>query len=271
MSGRSRTAQRSDAVDAAVRAGLVCYGLVHLLVALVAIRLALGDRSGSADSTGALRQLAQQPAGRLMVGAVAVGLGLLVLWRLLELWQVAREESGADRLRAGGGHVLKVVVYASLAYSAAQVATSDRGASEGGGRSTEETITARVLALPAGQVLVVLGALAIVGYGARLVWKGLSRDHADDLAAEGRTGEAGRAYLTLGMVGYVAKGAAIAVIGLLVGGAGLTRDADQSGGLDEALQEILQQPFGPVLLVAVGLGLAAYGAFCFARARHLSR
>ena len=34
---------------------------------------------------------------------------------------------------------------------------------------------------------------------------------------------------------------------------------------------MLEQPFGPVLLTAIALGIAAYGLFCFARAKHLSR
>ena len=38
-----------------------------------------------------------------------------------------------------------------------------------------------------------------------------------------------------------------------------------------ALQEVLEQPFGPFLLGAIALGIGCYGLFCFARARHLSR
>jgi hypothetical protein len=34
---------------------------------------------------------------------------------------------------------------------------------------------------------------------------------------------------------------------------------------------VLAQPFGQVLIIAIGIGLACYGLFCFARARHLSR
>ncbi|MGZ4457203.1 MAG: DUF1206 domain-containing protein, partial [Nocardioides sp.] len=31
------------------------------------------------------------------------------------------------------------------------------------------------------------------------------------------------------------------------------------------------QPFGPFLLGLIAVGIACYGLFCFARARHLSR
>jgi hypothetical protein len=33
----------------------------------------------------------------------------------------------------------------------------------------------------------------------------------------------------------------------------------------------MQQPFGPYLLFAVGIGIACYGLFSLAQARHLDR
>ena len=46
--------------------------------------------------------------------------------------------------------------------------------------------------------------------------------------------------------------------------------AKKSGGLDVALQTVLEAPFGPVLLGAIALGIISYGVFCLARAKHLS-
>jgi hypothetical protein len=60
------------------------------------------------------------------------------------------------------------------------------------------------------------------------------------------------------------------VIGVLFVYAAIDHNAKKSGGLDQAAQKILQQPFGPVLLFAISVGIGCYGLFCFARARHLS-
>lgn len=264
MTNASLAAQkvdRSDALDHVARAGLVAYGVVHLLIAIIAGRLALGDRSGSADSTGALKELAAQPFGSVLVWTVAVGLLMLVFWRAVELFT---SDGALDRVKSAG----RAVVYAVLAYSAVRVALSGGG---GGGGNTEETMTARLMALPAGRWLVGAVGVGILVYAAVLIWRGVSRKHAEELATEGRTGSAGRAYLALGTVGHVAKGIAFGVVGGLVVHAGLTHDADSSGGLDQALLEVLEQPFGPVLLLAVAVGIGCFAAFCFARARHLSR
>ena len=125
--------------------------------------------------------------------------------------------------------------------------------------------------LPGGQLIVGAIGLAIIGYGISLVVRGWTEKFREHLDAQGQSGKDGSAYVMLGKVGYIAKGIAIAIVGGLFGYAAITHEAKKSGGLDQALQTVLEQPFGPVLLIAIGLGIAAYGLFCFARAKHLSR
>jgi hypothetical protein len=67
----------------------------------------------------------------------------------------------------------------------------------------------------------------------------------------------------LGTLGFLAKGVAYAVIGALLMTAAVEVDPKKAGGLDAALKTLAAQPFGVVLLVVVGLGLAAYGCYCF--------
>ena len=262
-----RRADSSQWFDRAIRVGLVAYGVVHLLVAWLGVQLALGSRTENVSTTGALRQLAQQPFGTVLLYVVAFGLFALVLWRLLEAGLGHQDEDGGKRVAKRAGSAAKAVIYGALGLSALQMAM---GSGSGGGGGTQG-MTAQVMKWPGGQVLVAAAGLAVVGYGGYLVWRGLSDKHAEQLRSEGRSGESGRAYLLLGKVGYLAKGAALAVIGVLIGWAALTMDPEKSGGLDQALGSLLQQPFGPALVAAVSVGLGCYGLFCFARARHLSR
>lgn len=262
---RARAAERSPWLDHAVRFGLVAYGVVHLLIGWLALQLALHRAEGEASGSGALHELAGQPFGTVMLLAIALGMALLVAWQVLE---AAYGHDGKDGTSLRGAQAVslgKAAIYGTLGWTAVKTAL---GEDSGGG---EDALTARVMALPFGVWLVGLIGLGIVAYGVSLVVRGLSEGFADGLDAEGRSGEVGRVYLLLGRAGHLAKGAAIIVVGGLFGYAAWTRDADESGGLDVALRRILQQPFGPWLLGAVAVGLAAYGLFCFARARHLSR
>lgn len=263
-----RKAHRSDALDHAVRAGLIAYGGVHLLIGLLAVRLALGDRGEEASATGALQELATKPFGEVLVWAVALGMLLLVVWRALEVVFGHRDESDdASRNRKRAASALKGVLYAALGVTAIRVAVGSSSSSGSGSRGT----TAKVMDLPGGQWLVVAVGLAVLGYAGTLVWRGWTEKFAEHLETEGKMGSSGAAYLLLGKVGYIAKGSALAVVGVLFCYAGFTHEAQKSGGLDVALHRVLAQPFGPYLLIAVGLGIGCYGLYCLVRARHLDR
>lgn len=266
---RSAASPERDWVENAARAGLVAYAVVYLVIGWLAVQLAFGDRQGKPSSSGAMRELAQQPLGGFLVWAVSLGMFLLVLWQLLEAAFGHRDADDdkarlAKRLMSLG----KAVLYAAVGVSGLKVAT---GAGGGGGGSSQETWTAKVMGWPAGQLLVGLVALGIVAYGAYQVYLAWSEKFVEKLDAEGRSGNSGRAYHAFGQAGYTAKGVVIAIVGGLLGYAAITHDAKKSGGVDQALFEVLDKPYGPVLLCLMGAGLLCYGLFTLARSRHLSR
>ena len=262
-----REAHQSSWMDAAARVGLVAYGVVYLLMGWVAAQVALGDRSEDASPNGALHELASQPFGRVLVWAVAAGLLLLLVWQLMEAAFGHREHEGVHRLRRRLVSVGKAVVYGALAVTAARVATGSSSSSN----KTSRGATAKLMDLPGGQWLVFLVGLGFLVAAVVFVWQGWQEKFAEHLETEGKLGYSGAAYLLMGKVGYIAKGVAFALVGGLLCYAGLTHESEKSGGLDQALQEVLKQPFGPYLLFAMALGLACYGLFALAQARHLDR
>lgn len=253
----------SDWVDAAVRFGLVVHGAVYLLLGVLAARLAFGDYRGSV-SKGAFKQLAESPFGTALLVLVALGMGLLVVWKALDAAVGHREKSGVTRLRMRGADAFKGIVYAWVAYKAVKTALGSKG---GGSRAN----TADLMELPLGTWIVGLIGLSIVLYGAAHVWQAVTGRLRENLTAEGRSGGSGTAYLLVGTIGYLAKGLAFSMIGALFVYAAVTERPRRSGGLDGALHRILERPFGSWLLLAMALGLACYGVFSIIRARHLRR
>jgi hypothetical protein len=262
-----READRSDWVDHAGRVGLVAYGVMHLLIAWLALQLAFGDRQESASAQGAMHELASQPFGDVLVWAIAIGLFLLTLWQAIEALFGHRDLSGGKRARKRLASGAKAVIYAALGVSALRIAT---GSSSTSSEKETDSWTARLMDLPAGQLLVGAVGLVILGIGGYFVVRAWTEKYAEELTTEGKTGKAGTAYLWFGKIGYTAKGIAFGIVGALFGYAALTHDPHKSGGLDQALTELLDQPFGPFLLAAVAAGIGCYGLFCFARARHIS-
>ena len=261
-----REANDSDWLDYAIRAGLVAYGIVHLMIAWLAAQLALGEQEGKASSTGALQELAEGSFGTILIWLIAVGMILLVLWRLLEAALGHEDEDGKDQIRKRLGSLAKAVIYGAIAVSAVKVATGS--SSQGGG---SDSTTAKLMDLPAGRWIVAGVGLAIIAYGANLVRRAWTEKFREHLSAEGKSGDVGKAYIWFGKAGYMAKGISIAIVGGLFCYAAYTHEPNKSGGLDVALHKVLEQPFGQFLLLAIAAGIACYGLFCFARARHLSR
>jgi hypothetical protein len=262
----ARQAHRSDWVDGAARIGLLAYGLVHVVVGWLALQLATGDRAGHASGKGAIRELAEQPFGLVVVWLVAVGLLLLALWRAIEALVGHREDEGFTRTRRRLTSAGRTVVYGYLAWSAFSIALG--GGSSGGG--TEST-TARLMSQPGGQVLVATVGVVIVAIGVALVRRAWTDRFAEEMDQRGLQGTSGTVYVWLGKIGTVSKGAAFGIVGALFGWAAVTHEPDKSGGLDQALAELLDKPLGPYLLAVIALGFVAYGAFCVIQAWHFDR
>ncbi len=259
-----------DWLDVAARVGLAAYGVVHLVVAWLALQLAFGDRKGSPSSSGAVSELAQQPFGKVLVWAVAVGMLLLVVWQGIEAVAGHRDEDGGKRtgkrlLSAG-----KAVVYGAIGVSALKVATGSGSSGKSSEKQTD-SLTAKLMDLPAGQLVVGAVGVGILAVGVAFAVRAWTEKYAKHLDAEGKSGNTGTAYLWFGKLGYAAKGVALGVVGALFCFAAVTHDPNESGGLDQALKEVLDKPFGPVLLGVIAVGIGCYGLFCLARARHLSR
>jgi hypothetical protein len=158
------------------------------------------------------------------------------------------------------------VIYTVLGVSATRVVLG-AGSSGSGAKS----YTAQAMDVPLGQVLVGVVGLVVVGVGVGMGWHSLSGGYAENLAAEGRHAEAGRLYLLAGRAGYLAKGVGACLVGGVICYAAITHQSRKSGGLDQAVRDLVRQPYGGTLLVVIAAGIACYGLFCFARSRHLHR
>jgi hypothetical protein len=258
--------QHSKSLDRGIRFGMVVYGIVHLVVAWLAVQLALGQSHENASQKGAMQTLAKQPFGPLLLWLIAIGMFVLVLWRVLEVFVGHQEYSGGKRWRRRATSAFKAVIYGYIGYIALRYAIGSDSSS-----SSSTSYTKTLMNQPYGRWIVGGVGAAIIVYGLSYARRGWTAKFMENLDARGMLGDTGAAYRVVGKIGYIAKGIAFCIVGGLFVAAAYTHDAKKSGGLDDALHTVLQQPFGPFLLILIGAGIACYGLFCFARARHLSK
>lgn len=265
--GAVRTATNSQGARVAARVGYLINGVLHLLIAYIIFRIAIGSGHGDADQSGALATLAETRGGFIALWGVAIALVPLTLWRLAEtvlgLHPTEHHDPDPDpddfllvnRLKALG----LAIVYAAVASMAVQFALGSRNS------SVERSVglSTWLMRSPEGKAVLAVAGLGIVAIGTYFAFKGASRRFRDDLTISG-----GRLLTVLGACGHVAEGLVLAVAGLLVIVASIRADPSKATGLDGAVKTLGQMPFGSVLIALAAAGFAAYGLYSFALTRY---
>lgn len=256
--GASRRAHRSRGMETMARAGYATSGLLHLILGWIVISMGMpGSQEGEASQSGALARIADQPFGAAVLGFSAAAFVALAFWQVLR----AVNGSGAgDRVKAAG----TAAAYLLLGVMAARFALG-----MGGGDTDEQGITATIMGYPLGRVAIAAVGAGIVAVGIGHCYTGWTQKFAERLRGSSAA-PVSSAVVVVGRVGYLAKGLALGVLGGLFATAAIQADPEEAGGLDRAFAEIGAQPFGSVLLVITGAGIACFGLFCFARARYES-
>ncbi|HEX8631842.1 MAG TPA: DUF1206 domain-containing protein, partial [Catenuloplanes sp.] len=222
------------------RGGLAAYGLVHFTIAYLAARIAFGAGSAKADKAGALATFAAQTGGRALLWAVTVGLAMLVVWRVGEATVGLRwVQPKTKRRRKRIENAATAIVFAVLAISAGKLA-SGAGA---GTDDRQEEFTARVLALPFGQLLVGAAGAALIAFGSVLAYRGVHKKFLADLDLSTASPTARKVAVRLGQAGYPAVGATYAIIGLLIAAMAATFNPKKAVGLDAALTTLAARPY----------------------------
>jgi hypothetical protein len=270
----AQSAARSTALRRIAQLGLLGYALLHLLIAYLAVQLAWfqgsPSRSGnrSADQSGALTLLARSTVGDLLLWILAAGLAGLCLWQAAEVLRHHRHLPPPGRERWSALFQLVKTVGTGVMYGYLAVAALRTALGHGQGRTREQSTVRGVLGWPGGQALVVAVAAITAAIGIYLLVKGLRSGFSDEFDL-GTVSPALRelTHRTI-QVGFVLKGVALALVGVVVAWAAVTFDPKQADGLDGALRTVASAPFGQWLLTVIALGLAAFAVYCLARARH---
>ena len=256
----AHAAQNSTLFRVLARIGYVVLGILHILIGVIAISIA-GGGGGEADQGGALEQIQRAPAGVALLWVIVLGLLALAIWQIAEAL-VERDPDTKKKWGHRAKFVGTAVAYLAIAGTALIYALGGQSQSS----DSSQSFSAQLLAAPAGVALLVVVGTVVAAIGAAFVVRGITRAFEKHLDLPG--GTVGKSVVIFGVVGYIAKGVAVAVTGILFVVAAVTHDPEAAGGLDAALRTLASLPFGVVILWVVGAGLVLYGLFCFARARY---
>lgn len=248
--------------------GLSAKGVVYCLVGIIAFMAAFeidGKSTQKAGKSGIFQTILEQPFGKWLLAAVALGLACYTIWRFIQALQDSNNQGSdakgvAKRLR----YAFSGIVYAGLAFLAAKLVLGN-GGSNGDSR---ETLARELLQQPFGQWLVGIVAVITMLTGVYQIYYGLSEKYKKKVQSGGFKSDIEQKMVRVGKIGYVARGVVWLVIGYLFLKAAMQTNPEQAGGSSSAFAFLESASYGSYLLGAVALGLICYGVFMFMRAKY---
>ncbi len=245
------------------RAGFVARGVIYGIIGVLALKLALGAGGKATNQQGALKTIAHQPFGKLLLTLVAIGLGGYALWRFVRA-VLGHGPEGSDSRFDRVAAFASGLVYAGMCFVAVKL-LAGAGAGTSG---NPHKAAAGVFGWPAGTWLVGIAGAIMIGVGLYQGYRGLSKDFLNDSKTE-QMSPAVRMWITrLGVFGHLARMVVFALVGVFLIKAARDYNAKAAIGLDGALAKIVHASYGPWLLGIVASGLIAFALYSLSDARY---
>ncbi|HZW03575.1 MAG TPA: DUF1206 domain-containing protein [Anaerolineaceae bacterium] len=241
------------------RLGYAVNGFLYILIGFLAIQVAFGGRGRLVDHTGALKAIAAEPLGEILLMVIAVGLVGSILWSIIRAWlDPYRAGNGVRGIFTRVGYLVSSISYGALLLPTLQTLFH---APVRGGEEGAEQVSASILATDYGPWLLTAVGLAVCGVGIVQILVTTRRDFGMQFDRYQLTPQQEKWIQHIGRFGSAARGVVFVEIGILTVYAALTVDPEKVDGIDGALLVFAQQSYGMVLLGVIAAGLIAFGLY----------
>ena len=258
--------QAAPWVERMARLGYGAKGVVYIVIGILAVEAAFSAGGKTTNSQGALTTIFQEPFGQFLLAIVGIGLAGYALWRFVEAG-LDSEHKGheAKGMAVRAGYVCSGIGYGLLSLTAFQLIM---GRPHSNGTNATQDWTAKLLSAPFGQLLVGLIGLVIIGVGIGNFVKGYKADFKKRLKIDEIPQGLQSWAIFSGRWGYMARGVVFTIVGGFFVEAAWHANPQQAKGIGSALDLLAEQPYGPLLLGIVAVGLVSYGIFMLVTAKY---
>jgi len=265
--GEASAAKKARPFHWLVRAGFLARGITYGLIGVLALAIALGDKTmGAAPSQqGALELIARATLGRIALIAIAAGLLAYALWKLGQAFM-------GRGLEGSGGHDAKDRV-ANLAGGVAYlgffaVAIRALMGSAGNASSESRQAAAGVLGWPGGQFLVGAAGATLIAISLYQAYDAVRGGFAGDSKLGQMSPDQRRMFMLLGRLGLGARSLVFVLVGYFLLDTAMDFNPQTAVSVDGAIARLHQQPMGAWLVGLVAAGLITFAVFSLLEGRY---
>ncbi|OIU69616.1 DUF1206 domain-containing protein [Rossellomorea aquimaris] len=250
------------------RVGFISRGSVYLLIGALALMAAFGAGGSMSDTSGAFSAVAQAPFGEVLLWIVGFGIIGIVIWSFIE---AVKDPGHSDSLMKSAfrrlTHVISGIIYGALSYNAFMIAMHAKS-----GSGSEQSTSAKLLSQPFGQWIIGIVGAIIIGFALHEMYIAVTGKFTKDFKRHEMSEKEWEAGRKAGRMGIFSRGFVFLFVGYFFTQTAITADPDKTKGLDGALLEIAQQPYGQWILAIVAAGLFLYGVYQILKGKntHLS-
>lgn len=259
-------------VSRSARLGYAANGLLYVIVggtvALASVKVD-GRVRGTRD---ALNLLVAQPFGRLAVAFVAVGLCGFILRRIVQIFVPPTDGVPPKpfmRVLRRTGCALSVLMHISITLTALQLTLGLAFIFPDMRTPKPGWMTWLLTWRPLNGWLTLLAGLGLVGIAVYEIYIAMKCRFTIDLQLERMSNKVKRAAMACGIVGHTGRGVAFLIVGIFLVYAGWYVEEVEATGIGDLLRTLELQPYGMWILIAVAVGLTAYGLFLLLAALYL--
>jgi hypothetical protein len=259
---------RQPFVKRLAKFGFYTKGFLFIVIGVLAILVAIGDRGGKlADPTGALTYIAQFTYGKILLIifiAGAFGHGA---------WNILRGVADVDNAGKNWQGIVKRSIavgvglfYFFLAWTAWSIVVTVGVEVQNG--TVQKTLTALILALPLGSILVFLIGLIVIGAGVSECYRGVTGKFQEDFRLRELQGGKRKVVTVLGSLSFTARAVIFGLMGYFFMRAAIESNPNTAMGIDGALRILGQSYYGKILLFIAATGVICHGVLSLYEARY---
>lgn len=264
---------KEDVLEKLAQAGYLTKGALYIVIGFLTVRAAIGFGGEIAGSKDAIKFIAGQPMGRVLLILMAFGLFSYGAWRYAKAYLArVKNKSSKDKVKSVMkkiGFAISATSYTSLGVFVVLLLSGNSSGGSGGGSSVTGFLN-DAMSTAWGPIL-----MGLIGFGVLIAalmqfkhaLKPELKEQIDTTELDAKTQ---RVVIYFYQAGSLARGVIFGLISYYLMHSAYQATGTSVDSSKDALRQIFSMSYGSTLLAIVASGLFVYGVACMVKGRYRS-